>query len=733
MKSSIFTDAIESSTKVFGRNSKLKVVFEGGEAETTGAVVKLPALPPAAEVSVDQADIIRGYRDHEAMHVRCTDTGPKMMNRLEALKAQSHHHHTIAQYCEDIRIENAGIQEYAGMKHGLTATNTHAAKMLLQQIEERGDPATVVASLPKPLQFRMMLQSMARASIGVGSDGVFEALNEHIRASDPALYNLAAECAKEMTELPTGMVDGTLDEKVAKAGTSESFELAEKIFYQYEDYEANPPPPPPPPPQGGNGSGQGGGQGGQGGQGGGQGQGSGSGQGSGQGSGGGGSSSSGQPGQQDGGAGSQPGNGGQEDGSGQAEDDVRPEPNQTQKGGGGGPGGANPTELAQGQGNKPPPAPIDTTGIDVDDLYKNALNDVVEDINGQAPKVTNRSTGVTSGGVRFWTNKFSTKWDVFDFYCKAEGFSKAEAIQHGAQVAASMVKEISGKRAMIRRILELELQARSDRRWESGFKHGRLQSIRVVDAMQGREAVYQRRTDGKDMDTLLHISIDGSGSMDGSRARSALMLSLALSEALERTGCDIQVEMWGDCSMGGRPGCSYTEREFRDSMQNYHNEIMKRRNDPNRIAEYVSFGLLTRAVIKDKRRRTTLNDVVNGFGVLTGSMNTGTPTYTAVFQDLNDLAKEQYSKKIYLHITDGEASHPNEGQAPAHIMAEAQRYAKAIGVHMIGVGIDGMKVNHLFKDFINVRGADAYEPVMKKLAKLISQEAGHEAGFKRAA
>jgi UDP-N-acetylmuramate-alanine ligase len=66
-------------------------------------------------------------------------------------------------------------------------------------------------------------------------------------------------------------------------------------------------------------------------------------------------------------------------------------------------------------------------------------------------------------------------------------------------------------------------------------------------------------------------------------------------------------------------------------------------------------------------------------------------------------------------------------------MKEAHEYAEAMKVHMIGVGITGMNVDHMFKDHINVKGSDAYEPVIKRLAKLVAQEAGHATAFKRSA
>lgn len=753
MLSGVFQDAVESSAKVFGRK-EVRVLFEGSEAKTDGGTVYLPALPPSSEINVEQADIIRGFRDHESMHVRCTDTSKEVLNLLEQASQKNPHMGKLIQYCEDVRIENAGIQEYPGMKIGLSATNTHAAKMLLKQIEEKGNPTEVVTSLPGALRFRLMLQAMSRADIGVSSGGVFESLVEIMKQHDPKLYDLARKFATKMTELPTGVKGSKLDEKASKKGTLESFNLAQEIFAAYTEHEEDNPPPPPS--QGGDdgdeqsdggGSGNGGGANGKGDSGdapgGDQGSGDsesdqpGDGQGGGNGGGKSGQDGDGDDGNQGQGGGGQGGSGGGGDGSDDdsSERDEGSRQDPTVGSGGGGGNSHSDGGATDATGSIGP----DVSDIDDDDLRKKALDDVVDQISGQKASVVDGKV-LRRGLFQVWSRRFYTKVSMVDAVSSMLGkssYTRNKLVSDAIVNAARIESEISGKRAMIRRILELELQARHDRRWEAGHKHGRLQSIRVVDAMQGRETVYQRRHDGKDMDTLLHISIDGSGSMNGERAQSSAMLALALSEALERTGCDIQVEMWGSSIYTG-PGATYSKRDVDDSACAWQDDYYNRLNEAGDRGEphnprYVSVGVLTKAVMKSKRQRTNDQDVKAAFGMAHYSLRSGTPSFHAVFSDLGELAKEQYAKKIYLHITDGDADYPIERHKPSELMEEAHQLAERAGVHMIGVGITGMRVSHLFKDSIEVRGADAYEPVIRRLAKLIAEEGKHGSRFQRAA
>lgn len=232
MKCATFQDAVESTTRLFGRKSDVRVVFQGGEAYTNGGTVVLPALPPSADITVDQANVIRGYRDHEAMHNRCTDMSPATQRRLANLAQTNKALHQLVQYCEDIRIEHAGVQEYAGMRNTFSATNVHAAKLNLEQLEQYGDPAAVIPSLPPILQFRIALQTMGRKNIGI-EIGAYEQMAEHIKAHNPELHGLAEKFADEMAKLPTGYEKGGINEEKAKSYTELSFDLARRIYDAY--------------------------------------------------------------------------------------------------------------------------------------------------------------------------------------------------------------------------------------------------------------------------------------------------------------------------------------------------------------------------------------------------------------------------------------------------------------------------------------------------------------------
>lgn len=757
MKSMYFQDAVESSSKVIGRKD-VRVVFEGDRAETDGDTVYLPALPPAAEISVDQADIIRGFRDHESMHVRCTSTNKETMKRLQELADTKKKEFSLVQTCEDIRIENAGISEYVGMKKSLTAVQTHAGKMLLEQIESKGDAAQVIASLPKQLQARILLQSIAREKIGVTSGGVFNAINEHIKAADPKLFDLCSKLTDEMVALPTGMKGNKLNESESRKGTDESFALASRILTALQEHEEQqqqqqqqqPDPqqqsgtgdPDDQPCNGGNGGEDadqpqdrdGGQQ-----------------QGDGQDDGQGNSSSGGQGGgededdasgsQQSGGAGSGSGGDGDDDPSDGQQDGGQ------QSGGGGGQGSGNngSGNDAGGSGHSDGMASLDDSAVKdiedaVDDGYKNAIDDVVSKIIDE-PHLTGGGRLMRSL-YRPMTTKFSQTIPAVDAICHSRDLSLGDRnrqLSYAERVMTEIEKDIGGAKAMIRRLLELELQAMSDRRWENGHKSGRLQSVRLVDAVQGRESVYQRRESGRDMNTILLMDIDASGSMNKSSRIEAVKLAYALAEALERTGCEIKVLIWGDRSVNksqNAPTARYSNPEYEDfyykNMQHYRDENNVQR--PPKAYKYTSSGVLTRGVVKDKRQRTGSKEVRQAFGMFANySLDCGTPTFDAVFTSLRELGKEPHAKKIYLHLTDGDPNGVLNDVPAKELMQEAQALATSLNIHMVGVGVAGQDVKHLFRDYVNVSGVEAYEPVIKRMAKLIAEEAGHAATFRRAA
>ena len=73
MKGELFTHEVSKTSSVFGRKKSVNVVFQGEQACTDGSTIILPTLDLTGDVSDGTADVIRGYVDHEAGHVRHTD------------------------------------------------------------------------------------------------------------------------------------------------------------------------------------------------------------------------------------------------------------------------------------------------------------------------------------------------------------------------------------------------------------------------------------------------------------------------------------------------------------------------------------------------------------------------------------------------------------------------------------------------------------------------------------
>ena len=73
MKGELFTHEVSKTSSVFGRKKSVNVVFQGEQACTDGSTIILPSLDLTGDVSDSTADVIRGYVDHEAGHVRHTD------------------------------------------------------------------------------------------------------------------------------------------------------------------------------------------------------------------------------------------------------------------------------------------------------------------------------------------------------------------------------------------------------------------------------------------------------------------------------------------------------------------------------------------------------------------------------------------------------------------------------------------------------------------------------------
>jgi hypothetical protein len=738
MKITTFQDAVESSTRIFGRKD-VQVVFEGEQAHTDGNVVVLPKLPAAGEITSEQANVVRGFRDHEAMHVRCTDTSPASLGRLTELTQRDAGLGSMLQYVEDIRIEHAGVQNYPGMSETLTATNTWAARTVLESLEGSGGLDVAAPNLQPELVFQLAMQAIGRKAIGVESGGVYDAMLETLKQHHPEVIKFAADAAKRVVALPTGYKDGKLDQRKARQGTAKGFDLAEQLLAEFrakfghkpEEQKQEEPQQQEEQQPGGQGQGDGEGQGS--GQGDGQpgecqGQGDGAGQGD-----------SGQ--QSSGGAGNSPTQGGPQgqqpdgqSGQGQGSQPTQGQEGQQKAGGGGGQKGGGPSAQGPSQGGEPGGngsgnGTYSQPDIDPSKLYANAVQKVVQEVESKAAEAKGGG-----GKLRLFSDRLvqtlpyvqAATQNLKQSTSTRQGPALVNQFKTNADLHMREVTALSqGKKAMIRRILELELQARSDRQWTSGHTSGRLQSLRLVAAMQGVETVYQRRSDGKDMDTLLRFSMDASGSMSrGDRMLQSNTLAYSIIDAMERTGCDTDLIYWSCIS-------NDTDKAPAQVLEAYKASAERRSQGGADLNTYTGLGFLTRGVAKRTNQRLHDPVVMQAMGMAGGSMGGYTPIFHALSEDIREMGRQNHAKKVLICLTDGRPDDPLENQRYADLAADVDGMADKAGVHLIVVGVCGAPVK-IWRNNISISGADAFEPVMRHIAKYVAKEAGH-AAFRRAA
>ena len=132
MKGHLFSHEIGRTSSVFGRKHDINVVFKGDGAATDGSTIILPTLDHNADVSDKEQDIMRGYVDHEAGHVRHTD--------FRALKAFAEECggnkllRSVLNALEDVWLERRVMDEYPGAAENLKAVSTAVNKEFLDSI-----------------------------------------------------------------------------------------------------------------------------------------------------------------------------------------------------------------------------------------------------------------------------------------------------------------------------------------------------------------------------------------------------------------------------------------------------------------------------------------------------------------------------------------------------------------------------------------------------------------------
>jgi len=149
MKGKDYMHEAKNVSSVLGRNSDVKVVFEGTGACTDGNNIVLPTIDSEVELDDWTVKVARGYVDHEAAHVKWTDQDQwvKAINRFK----RSKEHVALKKGClnalEDMRIEKKLIDMYAGSIDNLDAVSTEVINELILSMGKRTKTVTDLSAV----------------------------------------------------------------------------------------------------------------------------------------------------------------------------------------------------------------------------------------------------------------------------------------------------------------------------------------------------------------------------------------------------------------------------------------------------------------------------------------------------------------------------------------------------------------------------------------------------------
>lgn len=485
MKSQTFQHEMTQTSSVFGRKSNLNVVFKGDGAATNGETVYLPAIAHDKEVDAETQMVMRGYVDHEAGHNRHSDM-PLIMKTYEQWHKEGKPvlkgvHNAI----EDMWLEKRVMREYVGSEKNLSAVSSSCNKAFHDQYKGSADPLLQSWGAVGPLAITW---EGRRAYEGI--EGVDECMN---------------------------LIPGDLQDKVKEwvsriegcKTSADCIALAEDVYGEIKANEKKPKP----------------------------------------------DDEDGQCEAEQEGEDETETDGGKGDDQGTRPDDGSTEGDDPD--GGDSSDGSDDPDGEKGQGT-------DEGEGDDEGAEQEGGEDQGEAVTGEEPdEVKPFETGLKSGldaalKLRDLTTTdpqtyrpYTTQYDKV-FHAKLpddvedNGDNPNHVLRQGNVSLYKTDRTRLGDAVhVMSRKLSRAFMAKQDRQWDAGRDAGRLDSRRLVAAVNGAVNVFKVREEASDVDTAVMILVDMSGSMRGGKIVMARQVAVALCETLDRTTVAYEVAGFG--------------------------------------------------------------------------------------------------------------------------------------------------------------------------------------------
>lgn len=496
MKGELFQHELGKTSSVFGRKHDVKVVFQGDGACTDGSTIILPSLDQKADVSDEQADVMRGYVDHEAGHVRHSDFGALAKFGRECEETGNKLARAVHNALEDVWLERRVRDEYPGAERNLRATTEAVNKQFLRDV---------------PVGDERLSDDAFVAAVAITWEGRKDYGGE---TCEQCLDRLPDDLRRVLPKWVAGL-DGckNTSDVIALAKVIEKSIRDKDYKDEHDQRDGNP-------------------------------------------SDGDGDESS----ESTSGTGDGRGTGADAEGSGSGtRTDVDASDEDTSGHGGAGTASDDDVDARSStesvrertgeneSGDKPM-----GEGVHAEDkVYEDfELSTVVRDAVSDLTSSDSTTYRAFSTAHDKWHTRHDTRRKYGSFSYGHEYLSKGEAKDYD-----DMVSGMAGDINVMRRKLERGLMAKQVRDWDHGREMGRLDTRRLTSAYAGRTNVFKMREETLEMDTALEVLVDLSGSMAGMRAHVAMQCCAAIAESIDRTGIKYEVLGFNNESgfVGGTP------------------------------------------------------------------------------------------------------------------------------------------------------------------------------------
>lgn len=326
-----------------------------------------------------------------------------------------------------------------------------------------------------------------------------------------------------------------------------------------------------------------------------------------------------------------------------------------------------------------------------------------------------KAYGATDVGRRI------TRLQISDYSYEDEYVRMLEGdpFNEGRLAANRLLEQSAGIAGVTRLRLESMLFAKMDRTWTGAQQDGRLDQKRLASAARAAPNVFKHRAAVNEVDAAVHILVDLSGSMGGSKEKMAAQCTLLISECLNKL--KVPFAVWGFQTLYelNIENASQIPADMRASLDpriikgmigktiaSAHSRGGHSRLKPTTIHHFKDFN-------------DSYVDTRSAIGLISKGAGGDNHDAAALYHSYRNIRDRQEKKKILLVLSDGQPCCNNIPAGP-QLKKMVKRVEGDRSVKTLAIGICSSAPEHFYKNASVVHTlADLPNTALVELGKMI--------------